>query len=159
MKKLHIFQAFLLASLGLGLFAFAPRAQAEVAKAGSALSDTNLVPADPPAPQSVFDLSRPYKDPFFPSSTRSRRNAVVSTNVSAAFSVEQFVLKGLSGVPGQEVAIINNRNLAAGEKGEVTLPSGATVWIKVIRIDHYSVTILPDGSREPLTVSLPKDDQ
>jgi hypothetical protein len=159
MNKLHVFQTCLLASLVMGLLAFARHAHGEVAKANCALSETNLVPADPPAPQSVFDLSRPYKDPFFPNSTRSKRTAIVSTNIAAAFSVDEFVLKGISGVPGSLLAIINNRNLAAGERGQVTLPSGANVWITVVAVYQYSAVIIPDGARVPLTISLPKDDQ
>jgi hypothetical protein len=158
MKKHHIFQTCLLALLVMGLMTVARDARGTAQKADTDAAETNLVPAELPAPQSVFDISRPYKDPFFPNSNR-RRNPVVTTNAPAVLSAAEFVLKGLSGVPGQEVAIINNRNLATGERGEVTLSSAATVWITVTRIDHYSVTFLADGQHEPITISLPKDDQ
>jgi hypothetical protein len=157
MKKIHVFGVFLLASLALGVFAVSSVAGETGAKPDAALSDTNLVPAEPPISQSVFDLNQPYKDPFFPNSTRKRVLAAV-TNVVNTSDPTQYVLKGLSGVEGQEVAIINNRNLAAGERGEITLASGTTVWIKVEKIESHSATILPDGQRDPITISLPKED-
>jgi hypothetical protein len=157
MKKIHFFQVLLPVSLAVGLFAFSSDASGADAKPDAASTETNLVPSEPPVPQSVFDLSQPYKDPFFPNSTRKRVEATV-TNIVNTSDPTQYVLKGLSGVEGQEVAIINNRNLAAGERGEITLASGVTVWIKVQKIDGHSATILPDGQREPITISLPKED-
>jgi hypothetical protein len=140
------------------MFAFANTAKGIDSLPQGAQTDTNLMPAEPPTPKSVFDIDHPYKDPFFPNSTRQRFK-IASTNVTTEISAALFALKGLSGVPGQELAIINNRNLAAGERGEVSLPTGGTVWITVIKIDHYSVTLLPDGQRQTITLSLPKDDQ
>jgi hypothetical protein len=156
MKKITAFQVCLLASLVLGFFAFSARADGMEAKPGATTSETNLVPAEPPVPQSVFDTTQPYRDPFFPNSTRKKvqTTAVVVVNTG---DPSQYALKGISGVLGQEVVIINNRNLAVGERGDVTLPNGATAWITVTKIEQHSATIIPDG-QQPFVISLPKED-
>ena len=158
MKKITAFQACLTASLIMGFFAFSARADGMEAKPGDASSKTNLVPAGSPAPLSVFDTSQPYKDPFFPNSTRKKVQVAVAAVVINTGDPSQYALKGLSGVEGQEVAIINNRNAAKGERVDVTLPGGTAVWITVLKIEQHSATILPDGETQPLTISLPKSD-
>jgi hypothetical protein len=158
MKKARIFPARLFACLALSLIAFSTKAAGVEAATGAGASPTNQAAAEAPVPKSVFDTSTPYKDPFFPNSTRKRVQAVVTNTVVNLSDPSQYALKGLSGVEGQEVAIINNRNLAAGERGEITLPGGSTIWITVLKISQHSATILPDGQREPITVSLPKED-
>jgi hypothetical protein len=157
MKMNRFFQACLFASLALGTLVFTTVAGAADTRPDAALSETNLAPAELPVPQSVFDLSKPYKDPFFPNSTRKRVQEVV-VNVVNPSDPTQYKFKGVSGVEGQEVAIINNRNLAAGERGDITLLSGSTIWITVLKINQHSATILPDGQREPIVISLPKED-
>jgi hypothetical protein len=83
--------------------------------------------------------------------------AVVTNVVINTGDPSQYALKGISGVQGQEVVIINNRNLAVGERGDVTLFNGATAWITVTKIDQHSATIIPDG-QQPIIISLPKSD-
>jgi hypothetical protein len=157
MKKIALFQTGLLAGLTLGFFAFTARADGMDAKPGAASSGTNATPTEAPIPVSVFDTSQPYKDPFFPNSTRKRVLAAAPAVVINTGDASQYSLKGKSGVPGQEVVIINNRNGAAGERIEVTLPNGATVWITILSISEHSAIIKPDG-QQPITISLPKED-
>ena len=148
-------RACLIAALLLGWGAFLTSARAAESKAAS---DTNDVLPEAPVPPSVFDLNKPYKDPFFPNSMRKRVQATAAPVVISTSDPSQYVLKGISGVPGQRIVIINNRNLAEGERGEVTLPGGTTVSITVLKIDQHSAMILPDGQREPFLISLPKED-
>jgi len=157
MKKIAIIQACLLASLVLGFFAFSAQADGMEAKPDAATSETNSVAAEPAIPLSVFDTTQPYKDPFFPNSTRKKVQAVAAPVVINTGDPSQYALKGISGVQGQEVVIINNRNLAVGERGDVTLPNGATAWITVTKIEQHSATIIPDGQQQ-IIISLPKED-
>ncbi len=158
MKKIALFQTCLLAGLALGFFAFTARADGMDAKPGaSSKFDTNLAPVEAPVPLSVFDTTPPYKDPFFPNSTR-KKVIVAQTNVVInTGDASQYALKGISGVQGQEVVIINDRNAAAGERVNVTLANGAKVWITVTKIEQHSATIIPDG-QQPIVISLPKSD-
>jgi len=157
MKKIALIQSGLLAGLTLGFFAFTARADGMDAKPGTASSETNTAAAQEPVPVSVFDTSQPYKDPFFPNSTRKRVQVAAPAVVINTGDASQYALKGKSGVPGQEVVIINNRNGAAGERVDVTLPNGATVWITILSISEHSAVIKPDG-QQPITISLPKED-
>jgi hypothetical protein len=157
MKKIAFFQICLLAGLTLGFFAFTARADGMDAKPGAASSETNTAPAEAPIPLSVFDTSQPYKDPFFPNSTRKRIVAAAPAVVVSPTDASQYALKGISGVQGQEVVIINNRNAAVGERVDVTLLGGGTFWITVTKIDQHSATIIPDG-QQPIVISLPKED-
>jgi hypothetical protein len=145
--------------LTLGALVLPIAAYAADHKPNSVTSSNDLVPPAPPAPVSVFDYSDSCKDPFFPNSTRHRAIVVATAPVVSPISVSSFVIKALTGVPGQEIVMINNKNLAVGERGEVSLPMGGTAWITVQKVEHYSVWILPDGFRDPLIVTLPKDDQ
>jgi hypothetical protein len=156
MKK-SLIPAFSLAALALGLCAISMTAGGMDAKPRSAASETDLMPAETAPPKSVFDLSQPYKDPFFPNSTRHHVQAA-TTQVVSNYDPSQYRLKGISGAPGQEVVIINNGVAAAGETVNVTLPSGAIVAVKVQKIEQHSVTILPEGQREQFTIYLPKED-
>ena len=157
MKKIALFQTALLAGLTLGFFAFTARADGMDAKPGVASSETNAAAAQAPVPVSVFDTSQPYKDPFFPNSTRKRVQVAAPAVVINLSDPSQYQLKGKSGVAGQEVVIINNRNGAAGERIDVTLPNGATVWVTILSISEHSAIIKPDG-QQPMTISLPKED-
>jgi hypothetical protein len=156
-KQDRMVQFLSLAALALAVSVAAIDVRGMDTKPKSALAELDLVPAETPAPKSVFDLSQPYKDPFFPNSTRLRVKTVTAVVVNTS-DPSQYSLKGISGVPGQEVVIINNRNAAAGETVDVTLPSGTIVRIQVIKIDQHSATILPEGQRDPFPIYLPKED-
>lgn len=157
MKHNHLVRAISLAALALGLCAVSMDAGGMDAKPKPNLPDPGLVPTDAAVPKSVFDLTQPYKDPFFPNSTRKRIQA--STNVVVnTCDPSQYSLKGISGVAGQEVVIINNRNAAAGETIDVTLPAGSIVRVKVVKIEPHTAFILPEGQRDPFPIYLPKED-
>jgi hypothetical protein len=157
MKTNCPFRVCLIASLALAYFAFSAQAEGMNTKPGAASSETNLVPVERSVPLSVFDTTEPYKDPFFPNSTRKRVQTAVTNVVINTGDPTQYALKGLSGADGQRLAIINNRNAAEGERVDVTLPNGATVWITVTKIEPHSAIIIPDG-QQPITISLPKED-
>lgn len=158
MKKTLFIQACLIGLIALGLDVFSTAARGADRKTNIVLSATNAVPQEAPAPKAEFSLAEPYKDPFFPNSMRHHVQ-LATNNVAPVMSVAQFKVRGFSGLPGQEVVLINNRNFATGEHNEVTLPNGTIVGITVLKIEGYNVTILPDGQRETLLISLPKDDQ
>jgi hypothetical protein len=110
---------------------------------------------DAPVPQSRFVMDNGVKDPFFPNSRRlipkETTNAVVQV-----VSDKEFPLKGISGIAGQRLVLICNRNFAEGEAGDVKTQLGRTVHIKVTKIKETSALILVDGQNEPFEVFLPK---
>lgn len=106
-------------------------------------------------PSSVFTIAGPIKDPFFPLSTRTNFVPVTTNTVAPSFSPTTLVLKGLSGVAGQRLALINNRNFAEGESDEVTTSAGKKK-VTVLKINEFSVLIRVDGIPEPFEISLPK---
>ena len=126
-----------------------------LAQAGS---DSNTVSSvsrmtPPVLVRSVFvDDPRVGKDPFFPNSAR-RQAAVVevaSVNRVAPPSSELFnklTLKGISGVRGQRLALINSSTLAVGERADVRAGS-QFIKIRCREIRDSSVLIELDGGSE-----------
>jgi len=100
---------------------------------------TNAPALEAPIPRSEFnnDLAQ-GKDPFYPRSTRHALTA--STPKERVLDVSQLKCNGISGGAGSRVAIINNRNFAAGEDGEVTTPGGR-MRIRCEEIKEESVVV------------------
>jgi hypothetical protein len=96
-----------------------------LAQAGSPTNAAPRVPAAPALVRSVFvDDPLVGKDPFFPNSTRRQAAAPqisLTTNAvpqsSALF--DKLALKGISGVKGQRLALINSSTVGEGEKADV----------------------------------------
>jgi hypothetical protein len=112
------------------------------------LHATENKPVTPqPLPRSVFiqpTSTKDGRDPFFPESTRTIAEATAQTNAAAGRTTDATALKvrGISGTPGNMLAIINNHTFAVGDEGEVLTSSGRIRLRCVdIRQDGVSVEI------------------
>lgn len=142
------------ASLGTALCwgclqgAQAATTNAPAPKAGTAAAATNApVPAVVSIPKSVFqtDVANGGIDPFFPKSTR-RMPVVQSTEPVAGAKVTGKVsallkLKGIvAGAGKRKLALINNREFAAGESNTVMAEDNPVV-VHCIEIRESSVVV------------------
>lgn len=103
-----------------------------------------------PIPQSAFVVAtQPSegRNPFFPLS--SGRAVVPPINRENPFDVTSFVLNGITSPP-RRTAMINGRTFEPGEEGEVRLPAGGRMLIKVEEIKSESAVILVGGVRHEL---------
>ena len=93
--------------------------------------------------KSIFEdpTRAPYTDPFFPQSARIRPVPVEGTPAPrSTASIDQIILKGVSGTDGKRFALINRRTFAAGESGTVQTPRGP-VNIEVLEVKERSAII------------------
>jgi hypothetical protein len=96
--------------------------------------------AEPEIPKSVFIIpatAREGRNPFFPHSTLGRE---VPKRNSTAVNLSSLVLNGITSPP-HKLVMINGRTFEEGEKGEVRLPSGATIEVTCIEIKSASAII------------------
>ena len=109
----------------------------------------------PPVPKSVFmDEPDKGKDPFFPTSTRRSeslpRVVASSTNsapeTSTLFNLLQ--LKGISGLRGERLAIINGSTIAVGEVAEIRCGARQILKVRCREIRDDSVVLELDGLGE-----------
>ncbi len=110
-----------------------------LAPLGLAQTKPVLSAEDPPAPESVF-IDRPTfgKDPFFPRS--DRRGASTTAPIVSLSDIPDLVLKGVSGVRGKRLALINNYTLETGE--ETAMKIGKQIYnVKCLEIRERSVII------------------
>lgn len=102
--------------------------------------------APPAIIKSVFVAdARTGKDPFFPNSTRrfeSPEPAPTTTNSVPQSNtlLNQLTLKGISGTPGQMLALINSATVAVGELAEIRC-GRQIVKIRCLEIRDHSVLI------------------
>jgi hypothetical protein len=97
-------------------------------------------------PQSVF-VTGEGRNPFFPQSTT--RVIVPKVNKENPIESFTFVLNGITSPP-KRTAMINGRTFEPGEEGEVKLPTGGRMLIKVEEIKAESAIILVAGQRREL---------
>jgi hypothetical protein len=121
-------------------------------------SDKSLPQASPVVPKSVFvDNVNIGKDPFFPNSTRRTESIprVAVTNEVAPVNLlfDQLVLKGISGIKGQPLALINSSTVAPGEAAEIRV-GGRSIKLRCREIRERSVLIELDGSNETKELKL-----
>ncbi len=139
----------LILTLGAALAAQAgapPNAAAAMPRARA----TNAAPAAVAIPKSVFTLptnAREGRDPFYPASARFYTQPVTRTQLPPPAVVLE--LRGISGPPQRRLAIINNRNFAAGEDNEVITANGPT-RVHVLEIREDSVVVEVGGERRVL---------
>jgi hypothetical protein len=108
----------------------------------------------PRIPQSVFVAAKTPgegRDPFFPNSTRAGAAPQVASSSKSAASVvtskvNELKLKGIIGGGRSRMAIINNREMLAGEEGDV-LCTGTKVRVRVLEIREDSAVILVGSER------------
>jgi len=125
-----------------------------LAQAGSASNAVSSVSRVTPlvVVRSVFvDDPRVGKDPFFPNSARRQAAVEVSglTNVAPPSSelFSKLTLKGISGLRGQRLALINSSTLAVGERADVRAGS-QFIKIRCREIRDGSVLIELEGGSE-----------
>ncbi len=102
--------------------------------------------------RSVFILPASPKegrDPFFPLSSRTIGNPVVSTN--HIVEITSIKVPGISGAPGHLLAIINTHTFAIGEEGDVKTDSGS-LHIRCVDIQANHVMVLINGQIHRLNV-------
>jgi hypothetical protein len=142
--------------LALALGSFMALAADKPVSSTPGAAATNAVTPEVVIPLSIFNVTnQPTKDPFFPLSTRSPFPSTTSTNAAApVFTPAIFVLRGLTGLPGSRLALINNNTFADGETGEVTTEKGK-FKIKCLKISDVSATIRVPGHNDPIEIFLP----
>jgi hypothetical protein len=155
----HSARRSLLAGLALALL-FLTEARAEPGKPAGAASATNSPGIDTPIPKSVFNPTNGIvRNPFFPDSLmRPVPDPVVPAAAPAlVISANSFHLKMISGLPGQEVVLINNQNMAVGDAPqEVTLDTGEKKWVKVMKVTQTSAFIQVVGMPHTFEIVLPQ---
>lgn len=102
-------------------------------------------------PQSVFNIpNQPSegRNPFFPQST-IKTAPQPQLHRENTFDTTSFVLNGITSPP-KRTAMINGRTFEPGEEGEVRLPAGGKMMIKVEEIKTESAIIIVGGVRHEL---------
>ena len=100
-------------------------------------------------PASVFNIpSQPAegRNPFYPQSTAKLPTPQIPKDPLDSSSL---VLNGITSPP-RRTAMINGRTFETGEEGEVRMPSGSKILIKVEEIKAESAIILVGGVRREL---------
>jgi hypothetical protein len=159
MKTLTVFSMRRPLLLGLALAGFLlTQAQAEPTKPAAAASATNSVKLDGPPPLSVFNPTNGIvRNPFFPDSTMRPVPVAVVQVAAPTITAASFKLKMISGLPGQEVVLINNRNLAVGDApAEVTLETNEKKWVKIVKVNQNSAVIQVVGMTQTFEIFLPQ---
>jgi hypothetical protein len=106
-------------------------------------------PASPGPIRSVFaQPASPSegRDPFFPESQRPYQSTVVATH---AVEITVLTIKGISGMPGHRMAIINNHTFGAGDEGDV-LTSNGRVHVRCVEIRADTVMVEVNGQKSEL---------
>jgi hypothetical protein len=103
--------------------------------------------------KSVFvDNAQFGKDPFFPKSGRRVVTIEPSTTnmvIDSSGPVSSLILKGVSGVAGKRLAIINNKTFEVGEEG--ALKVGNQIYkVRCVEIRDKSVIINVNGQIQEL---------
>ena len=98
------------------------------------------------------------KDPFFPKSTRHIPKIVPQIGLLPDVSpfsqvVGNVVLKGVSGLPGRRLALLNNRTVQAGETVELKV-NNQTYKLRCVEVREKSVLVGMDGTTETKEIHL-----
>lgn len=126
---------------------------------GPAAETPAVKPVAPLAvPQAAFtDDTQAGKDPFFPHSTRRQETIVRVTPMSKTAPNVTYLsylsLKGISGLDGQKLALINSATVAQGELAEIRL-SGQILKIRCREIRERSVVVELEGGGEVREIKL-----
>ena len=121
-------------------------------RASAAEKPVDKPAAAPVVPQSAFaDDGLAGKDPFFPNSTRRQERTIVRVTPTTKTAptvnfLNNLLLKGISGLDGQKLALINSSTVAQGEVAEIRL-AGQILKIRCREIRERSVVVeLESGS-------------
>jgi hypothetical protein len=102
------------------------------------------------APRSVFAIpTKPAegRDPFFPASMRPYES--VQAAQPHVVEISSLVLKGISGPPGNRLAIINNRTFAVDDEQDLVTSQGR-IRVRCVEINNTSVVVESAGQRQEL---------
>lgn len=155
MKNLSFANCRVLAGVLLALFGSLALSPASPKDAAAKKSRNTLVLQKVPEvaiPQSIFNIpGQPSegRNPFFPQSTLKPVPQPKQPNRENTFDTTSFVLNGITSPP-KRTAMINGRTFEPGEEGEVRLPAGGKMLIKVEEIKTESATIIVGGVRHEL---------
>jgi hypothetical protein len=122
---------------------------------GHAAPPPNITASSNVVQKSVFTVPASKKDgcdPFFPGSTRlwgTPVSAQPSAVKSKPTGVDCLVLKGLSGVPTNPLAMINGRTMSRGEDAEVPTDCGR-ILVHCVDITTNAAVIEVAGERREL---------
>jgi len=152
-KTLHLKTAakvsFIVALFGMIAF---NQASASDAPAKRGAKPLGILPVPEVAiPRSEFTvpaLPSDGRNPFFPQSTPARVPLPPSSK-DPTVDTTSIVLNGITSPP-KRTAMINGRTFEPGEEGEVRIPSGGKMLIKVEEIKAESAIILVGGVRREL---------
>jgi hypothetical protein len=135
-------------------------ALAGLTAAGAAAPPAAAMPTNPPViPKAVFATDLPAgRDPFYPNTSRFKRvEPQAPKSVERAVSpLDQLVLKGVSISDRRRLALVNNRTLAEGEKGEIKLSSG-TLVIVCLEVTETSALVQAVETKEKKQLHLRKE--
>lgn len=109
------------------------------------------VPSVPQVPRSVFNLPASPKegrDPFFPNSARPYEGAPVASIKNVA-DFSALVIKGFSGVPPNQLVIINDVTFGVGDDAEVRTPDGR-IRIHCVSISGKTAVVDVNGQQHTL---------
>ena len=136
----HIIASLLAVWLSTAVLSAAPTAVTTNAPAAKATPAT-AAPVKKDVRRSVFVVpanAKEGRDPFFPDSSRVYDSGVPATH--SAPEVTSLVCKGVSGLPGHMMAIINNHTFAVGDEGDVMNSSGR-IHIRCVSIKNGFVVV------------------
>jgi hypothetical protein len=123
-------------------------AQANGAAKGKAEADEKEVP------HSVFVVPanlQQGRNPFFPHSTRGMTQQQAPVRPTQTFvDVSELTLNGIVPTGAHPSAMINGRTFEVGEEGDVRLPNGQKLPVKLEEIKEDSVTVSVRGQRREL---------
>lgn len=108
----------------------------------------NKVPPPPAQTRSIFIIPTSPKegrDPFFPESTRVFDQMTAASRTNQVVILPPLTLLGISGTPGNLLAIINNHTFAAGDEGDVLTAAGNKVHIRCVTVEEDHVNVLVNG--------------
>jgi hypothetical protein len=148
MKTPRVSKLFVFLSAALALTVLpAHSAPAAKSRAAAPAAVTNTIP------QSVFIIpSVPgnARDPFFPDRIIQAHTAkAVASTKSRPTGASCLVLKGLSGVPENRLAMINGRTMGRGEDAEINTECGRLL-VHCVDITANSAIIEVGGERREL---------
>lgn len=141
------------ARLSITLFLLGAALTLGVAAAPSTTPVKTPAPETNAVPESVFTIptkAGEARDPFFPNRIIQQESSkpVAATNAPPS-GISCLVLKGLSGVPSNPLAMINGRTMARGEDAEINTACGRLL-VHCVDITTNSAVVEVGGQRREL---------